>query len=81
MKTMPEVRSSCRGHQIFGYPDHHNFLTIAGRCTDHLPAGQSDRGNASGVSARNMWCWPRAIERRFANNDRPESYASAISRT
>ena len=59
---------------VFGYYDH-NFLTIAERCTDHLPAAerQGVRQRLWRVRAKQVVLAQGAFERplAFCNNDRP----------
>jgi sarcosine oxidase subunit alpha len=68
---------------VFGYYDH-NFLTIAQRCTDHLPEPERRgvRQRLWRVRARHVVLAQGAIERplAFCNNDRPGvMLASAVS--
>ena len=68
---------------VFGYYDH-NFLTIAERCTDHLPEGETRgvRQRLWRVRAKQVVLAQGAFERPlvFCNNDRPGvMLASAVS--
>ncbi len=68
---------------VFGYFDH-NFLTIAERCTDHLPMAQraGPRERTWRVRAKQVVLAQGAFERPlvFCNNDRPGiMLASAVS--
>ena len=68
---------------VFGYFDH-NFLAIAERCTDHLPAAQraGPRERTWRVRAKQVVLAQGAFERPlvFCNNDRPGiMLASAVS--
>ena len=69
---------------VFGYHDH-NFLTIAERCTDHLPEAERHgvRQRLWRVRAKQVVLAQGAFERplAFCNNDRPGvMLASAVSR-
>ncbi len=82
LRGMDNVRLLPRS-TVFGYHDH-NFLTIAERCTDHLPAAKRS-GPAQRlwrVRAREVVLAQGAFERPlvFCNNDRPGvMQASAVS--
>ena len=69
---------------VFGYHDH-NFLTIAERCTDHLPVAERRdvRQRQWRVRAKQVVLAQGAFERplAFCNNDRPGvMLASAVTR-
>jgi sarcosine oxidase subunit alpha len=82
LKAMPEMRLLSRS-TVFGYHDH-NFLTIAQRRFDHLPADRrrGSRERVWRVRAKRVVLATGAIERPmiFPNNDRPGvMLASAVS--
>ncbi len=82
LAAMPEVRVLPRA-TAFGYYDH-NFLAVAERLTDHLPAGAGSgpRQRLWRIRAAQVVLATGAIERPlvFANNDRPGvMLASAVS--
>ena len=82
LSSLPNV-TALRRSTVFGYHDH-NFLTIAERCTDHLPAAErhGPRQRLWRVRASEVVLAQGAFERPlvFCNNDRPGiMQASAVS--